>query len=227
MAGRAAGTSAWATNVGNEIGQVLMCVTTSGEGKALKAMADGLVGRYRQAHVTPPLLLYTDRDCCGGGQIGSVLFPDWSQMQVTIAQRYTTLVLLCFGFNCTLHMQLIAHMNSQVLISNYCLLALTTLSSWLMHILLFLQVRLDVWHFMRRLADCCNTQSHLLYPDFMDRLSPCVYEWDKDDVARLKDAKKREMEKGGIGNATEQMVMSALELALHCRRRTCGVEATK
>ena len=45
-------------------------------------MAQGLVARYRSAGVTPPLLLYTDRDCCGTGQIGMKLFPEWPQMQV-------------------------------------------------------------------------------------------------------------------------------------------------
>ena len=45
-------------------------------------MAQGLVARYCRADVTPPLLLYTDRDCCGTGQIGMKLFPEWPQMQV-------------------------------------------------------------------------------------------------------------------------------------------------
>ena len=82
LAGHTAGTSRWATNVGNEMGQILICVLTSAEGELLRPMAQGLVARYRRAGVTPPLLLYTDRDCCGAGQIGMKLFPEWPQMQV-------------------------------------------------------------------------------------------------------------------------------------------------
>ena len=82
LAGHTAGTCRWATNVGNEMGQILMCVSTSAEGELLRPMAQGLVARYRQAGVTPPCLLYTDRDCCGTIQIGMKLFPEWPQMQV-------------------------------------------------------------------------------------------------------------------------------------------------
>ena len=35
LAGHAAGTSQWATNVGNEMGQILMCVLTNAEGELL------------------------------------------------------------------------------------------------------------------------------------------------------------------------------------------------
>ena len=83
LAGYAADTATWATNVGNEIGQVLMCVLTSGEGEALRPMAKGLVRRYEQAGVTPPLLLYSDRDCCGGSDISKKLFPEWAQIKVS------------------------------------------------------------------------------------------------------------------------------------------------
>ena len=65
MAGKSAGTAAWATNVGNEFGQVLMTVLTASEGSGLQEMATGIVRRYQQAGVSPPVLLYTDRDCCG------------------------------------------------------------------------------------------------------------------------------------------------------------------
>ncbi|XP_076869509.1 uncharacterized protein LOC143519694 isoform X3 [Brachyhypopomus gauderio] len=33
-------------------------------------------------------------------------------------------------------------------------------------------VRLDIWHFMRRLATGCTTDAHQLYPTFMSRLAP-------------------------------------------------------
>ncbi|XP_059207062.1 uncharacterized protein LOC131986227 [Centropristis striata] len=65
LAGTAADTAAWATNIGNEHGQVLISVLTSSEGSdGLSMMAAGLMRRYRLAGVPPPQLLYVDRDCC-------------------------------------------------------------------------------------------------------------------------------------------------------------------
>ena len=65
LAGTAAGTAAWATNVGNEHGQVLISVLTAAEGAGLANMAAGLVNHYLQAGHAPPVILYIDCDCCG------------------------------------------------------------------------------------------------------------------------------------------------------------------
>lgn len=54
LAGTAADTAAWVTNVGNEHGQVLVSVLTAGEGEGLLPMAAGLMERYRLAGVAPP-----------------------------------------------------------------------------------------------------------------------------------------------------------------------------
>ncbi|KAJ7985052.1 hypothetical protein DPEC_G00361140 [Dallia pectoralis] len=62
LAGAAAKTAAWATNVGNEYGQVLLSVLTCAEGEGLLPMAAGLIERYRLAGVPPPQLMYVDRD---------------------------------------------------------------------------------------------------------------------------------------------------------------------
>ncbi|EDO29623.1 predicted protein [Nematostella vectensis] len=51
VAGKAAGTSSWLTNVGNEFGIVLMSVLADSEGEGLAYMAAGLVQRYRNANV--------------------------------------------------------------------------------------------------------------------------------------------------------------------------------
>ncbi|CAL8354833.1 unnamed protein product [Merluccius merluccius] len=48
LAGGAAGTAAWVTNVGNEYGQVLMSVLTAAEGVGLVDMAAGVMRRYRE-----------------------------------------------------------------------------------------------------------------------------------------------------------------------------------
>ncbi|KAI8503738.1 hypothetical protein Bbelb_187090 [Branchiostoma belcheri] len=65
LQGDSAGTAGWSTNVGNERGQVLQSVLTTTEGKdALEALASGLMKRYKAAGQAPPVLLYTDRDCC-------------------------------------------------------------------------------------------------------------------------------------------------------------------
>ena len=65
LQGAAANTASWATNVGNERGEVVISVLTESEGiNGLQKMAEGLIKRYQQAEVEPPCLLYTDRDCC-------------------------------------------------------------------------------------------------------------------------------------------------------------------
>lgn len=65
LQGAAANTATWATNVGNERGEVLISVLTESEGSpALQRVADGLIQRYERAKQQPPHLLYTDRDCC-------------------------------------------------------------------------------------------------------------------------------------------------------------------
>lgn len=169
LAGHAAGTAAWATNVGNEMGQVLISVLTASEGSRLSDMATGLVRRYEKAGVDPPVVLYVDRDCCSSAT--KRLFQSWCN----------------------------------------------------------LQIRLDVWHFMRRLGSCCTTESHPLYVVFMSRLSACIFEWDRDDVALLRQAKAGVLAKMDVTGMTDDYLNHQLtnkELSLHCRRRTQGVHAT-
>ncbi|XP_076835396.1 uncharacterized protein LOC143481294 [Brachyhypopomus gauderio] len=62
LAGTGKGTVLWLTSVGNELGQVLISVLTAQEGAGLDMMADGLIRRYQQAGVEPPIVLYID---CG------------------------------------------------------------------------------------------------------------------------------------------------------------------
>ncbi|XP_028995372.1 uncharacterized protein LOC114848792 [Betta splendens] len=86
LAGKAAGTAAWVTNVGNEYGQVLMSVLTAAEGDGLLPMAAGLMRRYREAQVAPPAVLYVGRDCCSlTGRTGtSAMFSEWDQLVVRL-----------------------------------------------------------------------------------------------------------------------------------------------
>ncbi|XP_054643300.1 uncharacterized protein LOC129187709 isoform X2 [Dunckerocampus dactyliophorus] len=85
LAGEAAGTAAWVTNVGNEYGQVLMSVLTAAEGDGLVAMADGLIRRYREARQDPPQVLYVDRDCCATGPSKvAAMFGEWEQLVVRL-----------------------------------------------------------------------------------------------------------------------------------------------
>ncbi|KAK7880493.1 hypothetical protein WMY93_032875 [Mugilogobius chulae] len=173
LAGAAAHTAAWCTNIGNEHGQVLCSVLTAAEGHGLWPMARGLMRRYREAGVAPPTIMYVDRDCCsphGRSQV-KAMFSEWND----------------------------------------------------------LQVRLDIWHFMRRFAAGVNTEAHPLYGLFMARLSRCIYEWDPEDVAALRRAKQGELLAAGMGAVSERALnerISRKELALHCRRRTRGVEET-
>jgi hypothetical protein len=73
--------------------------------------------------VSPPTLLYVDRDCCSSSTLKS-MFADWPD----------------------------------------------------------LVIRLDIWHFMRRIADGVTTDSHQLYGVFMSRLSGCIFAWSDVDM---------------------------------------------
>ncbi|KAK0139748.1 hypothetical protein N1851_023342 [Merluccius polli] len=80
-------------------------------------------------------------------------------------------------------------------------------------------LRLDIWHFMRRIA----IDSHSLYAGFMNQLSQCIFIWDEDDVRALTEAKRAELAPRHILPPTPADVMrriSRAEMALHCRRTT-------
>ena len=92
-----------------------------------------------------------------------------------------------------------------------------------------LEVRMDAWHFMRRLARGCISESHPLYGTFMAKLSSCIYEWDE-DYTHLMNAKSEELIEAGIPHPSTSAVAKALsreELARHCKRRTRGAEETE
>ena len=92
-----------------------------------------------------------------------------------------------------------------------------------------LQVRLDVWHYMRRIAGAVTSESHLLYGISMSRLSSSIFEWDEEDLQCLIEAKKAELMRAGVRNPETTAARKAIgrrELARHCRRRTRGVTRT-
>ncbi|XP_073689484.1 uncharacterized protein [Garra rufa] len=92
-----------------------------------------------------------------------------------------------------------------------------------------LMIRLDIWHFMRRIALGCTTDAHQLYPIFMSRLSACIFEWDAADLSVLRKAKRALLISQGWPSLADEDVNKHLtrnELALHCRRRTRGEETT-
>ncbi|XP_078368980.1 uncharacterized protein LOC144652956 [Oculina patagonica] len=82
LSGHASRTAEWVTNVGNEHGQVLVSVLTVKEGSGLIKMADGLMKRYKDASVDPPVLLYVNRDCCSGKT--KSLFAEWDKLQIRL-----------------------------------------------------------------------------------------------------------------------------------------------
>jgi len=84
-------------------------------------------------------------------------------------------------------------------------------------------VRLDVWHLMRRLARGVKTESHQLYGVFMAKLSACIFEWDADDFHQLCTAKAA---MSTLSTPEAAKLVTRRELALHCRRRTRGTDAT-
>ena len=92
-----------------------------------------------------------------------------------------------------------------------------------------LQIRLDTWHFMRRMGQGCTTESHPLYGTFMSQLSSCIFEWDAEDYQQLLRAKEAELVAAGIqhpSNAAVRKAVTSEELARHCRRRTRGEDKT-
>ncbi len=92
-----------------------------------------------------------------------------------------------------------------------------------------LNIRLDIWHFMRRMAVGCTTDAHPLYPTFMGCLSACIFEWDAGDLCLLRQAKRKQLMQEGVPALTDILVdrsISKKELSLYCRRKTRGEEAT-
>ncbi|MED6270203.1 hypothetical protein CHARACLAT_007635, partial [Characodon lateralis] len=90
-------------------------------------------------------------------------------------------------------------------------------------------VRIDIWHFMRRLAVGCTTDAHRLYPTFMARMSACIFEWDAADVNKLREAKRAQLKGHGWTALTEKQLdrqITKEELELHCRRRMRGEKQT-
>ncbi|XP_035986841.1 uncharacterized protein LOC118560170 isoform X2 [Fundulus heteroclitus] len=155
LAGAAANTAGWCTNIGNEHGQVLVSVLTAAEGHGLWPMAAGLMRRYREAGVAPPAIMYVDRDCCsphGQSQVRA-MFAEWRE----------------------------------------------------------LQVRLDIWHFMRRFAAGVTTEAHQLYGVFMAGLSRCIFELDPADVAALRLAKQGQLLAQGVGPVSEKALVDEMD----------------
>lgn len=84
---------------------------------------------------------------------------------------------------------------------------------------------------MRRFTNGLTTEHHPLYGTFCSKLSSCIFEWDKQDVCCLKEAKRAELRQKhqGLepGDAQVLASISSKELAKHCRRKTRGVEETR
>ncbi|XP_070565611.1 uncharacterized protein [Ptychodera flava] len=92
-----------------------------------------------------------------------------------------------------------------------------------------IRIRLDIWQFMRRITTGCISKSHQLYRTFLRQLSSCIFEWNQEDLERLKAAKRAEMVSKGITNPSHEDVKRRItkqELSNHCRRQTRGVEET-
>uniref|UniRef100_A0AAV2LN60 Transposase n=2 Tax=Knipowitschia caucasica TaxID=637954 RepID=A0AAV2LN60_KNICA len=79
LAGGIGGSAAWMTNIGNEFGQVLNSVLTTGEGAGLEELCQGIVTRYKNVGKDEPEVIYVDRDCCSQSGVSSVtkLFHPW------------------------------------------------------------------------------------------------------------------------------------------------------
>ena len=69
-------------------------------------------------------------------------------------------------------------------------------------------VRLDAFHFIKRLAAGLITDAHILHASFMGQLSECVFAWDLEDINRLTDAKRAELRLKGLDPTNEYVVIS-------------------
>lgn len=56
LAGEIGDSAAWMTNIGNEFGQVLNSVLTTGEGAGLNDLCQSIVTRYKNAGQAEPYL---------------------------------------------------------------------------------------------------------------------------------------------------------------------------
>ncbi len=84
-------------------------------------------------------------------------------------------------------------------------------------------IRQDSLHFIRRIALGCTTDAHPLFPLLMSRLTSCIFKWDMEDVAQLRQSKREELEYLGRENLTLSDIDAAItpkEMQLFCRRRT-------
>ena len=87
LQGLAASTASWATNVGNERGEIVHSMLTSSESAvSLKKMANGLLLRYESARQPPPKILYAERDCCSSDRSSKYkdLFGKWPNLEVRL-----------------------------------------------------------------------------------------------------------------------------------------------
>ena len=91
-----------------------------------------------------------------------------------------------------------------------------------------LEVRLDIWHFIRRIAFGCNSEIHPLFAPFMSQLSNSIFELDRNDFDHLFNAKREELQDKEMSPTSEAIgkTIKKEEISRHCRRRTRGVEAT-
>ena len=88
-----------------------------------------------------------------------------------------------------------------------------------------LVVRVDSWHFMRRMAKASTNESHPLYGTFMSKQSGAIFEWDQENMNLLRKAKRGQLVLAGIKNLSLDAVNKSItknELAKHCKRRTRG-----
>ena len=92
-----------------------------------------------------------------------------------------------------------------------------------------MEIRLNIWHFVWRIALACTTESLPLYGIFMAGVSNAIFEWDQQDFDTLFQAKCNVLISSGMVNQSDSAVQKEIsreEAALHCRRTTRGVDKT-
>lgn len=83
-----------------------------------------------------------------------------------------------------------------------------------------MSIRLDIRCFPLRLAAGVTSKSHALYPDFLQRLSGCIFEWNQEDLSLFRMTRQSEQ-------SSSRRISVIKELSRHCRHCTRGAQETE
>lgn len=75
-------------------------------------------------------------------------------------------------------------------------------------------LRLDIFHFIRRLGLAADSEHHPAFGAFMSHLSYAIFKWNKDDLDLLRSAKKAELESTDRNPTPDQVTSPIIKVSL-------------